>query len=129
MVKDPKFYICEVCGNQVALIHDGGGTLVCCGQDMKELVPNTSDGAGEKHVPVYTISGDTVSVQVGEVIHPMLPEHYIMWIRLETEQGGQRKVLAPGDEPKATFVLAPGDKPVAVYEYCNIHGLWKADIK
>ena len=99
----------------------------CCGEEMLELVPNTSDGAGEKHVPVIERDGQTVTVKVGSVAHPMLEAHYIQWIALETAQGMQRKTLKPGDEPKAVFALAEGDEPVAAYEYCNLHGLWKAD--
>lgn len=123
-----KFYRCNVCGNIVGLIKNGGGELVCCGQPMELLVPGTTDGAAEKHVPAVTVEGNLVHVQVGSVPHPMLPEHYIEWVYLLTEQGGQRKPLKPGDEPKVTFSLADGDKPVAAYEYCNIHGLWKANI-
>lgn len=125
---EKKFYRCEICGNLIGMIHASGRIPVCCGQEMTELVANTTDAAQEKHVPVCEVSGDTVTVKVGSVPHPMLEEHYIQWIYLDTENGGQRKCLAPGDEPKAVFALA-GDKPLAAYEYCNIHGLWKADIK
>ena len=99
----------------------------CCGEEMLELVPNTSDGAGEKHVPVLERAGQTVTVKVGSVAHPMLEEHSIRWIALETKEGMQRKRLAPGAEPKASFALTEGDEPVAAYEYCNLHGLWKAE--
>lgn len=126
---DLKFYICRHCGNVVEMLHDAGVRPVCCGEPMEDLVANTVDAAQEKHVPVYTVEGDKIHVQVGEVIHPMLEEHHIGFIWLQTELGGQRRSLVAGDEPKATFVLAPGDKAVAVYEWCNLHGLWKADIK
>ena len=92
------------------------------------MVPNTTDGAQEKHVPVVSVDGNIVTVTVGSVAHPMLEAHYIEWIMLETEQGRQRKVLKPGDAPVAKFALTEDDKPVAAYEYCNLHGLWKADI-
>ncbi len=101
----------------------------CCGEAMVELVPNTSDGAGEKHVPVIEVDGNTVTVKVGEVDHPMLEAHYIQWIAIETEQGRQRKTLNPGDAPVATFAIAEGDKLKEAYEYCNLHGLWKAEAK
>ncbi len=94
----------------------------------EEIVPGTTDGALEKHVPAVTVDGDTVKVQVGEVIHPMMDAHYIQFIVLETEKGYQKADLKPGEEPVATFKLA-GDKAVAAYEYCNLHGLWKAEIK
>ena len=93
---------------------------------MTELKANTSDGATEKHVPIIKKDGNKVTVEVGSVPHPMLPEHYIQWIYIETKNGGQRKALEPGMEPKATFTLID-DEIVAAYEYCNLHGLWKAD--
>ena len=92
---------------------------------MKELVPNTSDGATEKHVPVININGNQVEVVIGEVEHPMADVHYIEWIALETKQGMQRKSLNPGDAPKALFAIADGDEVVAAYAYCNLHGFWK----
>ncbi len=120
-----KFFICKHCGNLVGLIHEGGGQLVCCGDPMTELKANTTDAAQEKHVPVVEISGNTVTVKVGSVQHPMEEKHFIQWIYIQTEQGGQRKAFKPGDKPEATFELTAGDKFVAAYEYCNLHGLWK----
>ena len=93
---------------------------------MKEIIPGTTDAAVEKHVPVYRTEGNKVYVTVGEVEHPMLPEHYIEWISLQTKSGNQRKCLKPGDEPKACFALCEGDEVEAVYAYCNLHSLWKA---
>ena len=119
-----KFYICETCKNIITKIVDSKVPVVCCGKPMKELVPGAVDGALEKHVPAVTIEGNTVKVQIGEVIHPMLPEHYIQFIALETKNGVQIKNLKAGEEPKAEFALADGDEAVAVYEYCNLHGLW-----
>ena len=94
---------------------------------MKPLIPNTSDGAGEKHVPVIKIDSNTVTVTVGSVEHPMLDAHFIMWIMLETKEGRQRKTLRPGEKPVATFALTESDEVIAAYEYCNLHGLWKAE--
>lgn len=122
-----KFYKCAHCGNIIAYIHDSGVRASCCGEEMHELIPNTTDAAGEKHVPVISIDGQTVTVTVGSVLHPMLDAHYIEWIILETKQGRQRKALKPGEEPIAVFALVPGDEVVAAYEYCNLHGLWKAE--
>ena len=119
-----KFYICETCKNIITKIVDSKVPVVCCGKPMKELVPGAVDGALEKHVPAVTGDGNTVKVQIGEVIHPMLAEHYIQFIALETRNGCQIKNLKAGDEPKAEFILADGDEAVAVYEYCNLHGLW-----
>lgn len=120
-----KFYICEHCGNIIEFVKDSGVPVMCCGQKMKEMVPGTVDAALEKHVPVVTVEGNKVKVEVGEVEHPMLEEHYIGWIAVETEQGVQRKTLKPGEKPAAEFALADGDKLVAAYEWCNLHGLWK----
>jgi len=123
-----KFYLCETCKNIITKIVDSKVPVVCCGKPMKELVPGAVDGALEKHVPAVTVDGKVVKVQIGEVIHPMLAEHYIQFIALETKSGVQIKYLKAGDEPKAEFVLADGDEAVAVYEYCNLHGLWVKEL-
>lgn len=120
-----EIYKCSHCGNIVAYVQDNGPKVVCCGEEMKEMVANTTDAATEKHVPVVTVDGNQVTVSVGSVTHPMEEKHYIQWISLQTEQGNQRKALKPGQEPTVTFAMAPGDKFVAAYEYCNLHGLWK----
>lgn len=122
-----EFYICEHCGNLVGMVHNAGVPMMCCGQKMTKLEPGTSDGAHEKHVPVFTVEGNKVTVTVGSVEHPMLENHYIQWIALETKKGAQRKILNPGEAPKAEFMLTDDDEVVAVYEYCNLHGLWKAE--
>jgi len=123
-----KFYICKHCGNIVSYLKNSGVSVMCCGQKMEELVPNTVDAAKEKHVPVVEINGTTVKVVVGEVPHPSLPEHHIEWIALECVQGNQRKLLKVGPSPLAYFELTIGDKVVAAYEYCNLHGLWKKEL-
>ena len=123
------FYRCEGCGNFITFLGEKTAcTPKCCGETMKELTPNTTDAAQEKHVPVAEVSGNTVKVKVGSAAHPMLEEHYIEFIILETENGFQKKDLKPGDAPEAVFALADGEKPVAAYAYCNLHGLWKADL-
>ena len=121
-----KFYRCDHCGNLITFVHSAGVPVMCCGQKMTELVPGTTDAAVEKHVPVAKTEGGQVTVTVGEVEHPMLPEHFIEWIALETQQGCQLKYLKPGEKPQAVFALADGDQVAAVYAYCNLHGLWKA---
>ena len=121
-----KFYICEHCGNMVAMVKDSGVPVMCCGQKMKEIVPGTTDAAVEKHVPVWEVRNNKVLVTVGAAEHPMLPEHYIEWIAVHTRQGNQRKTLQPGEAPKACFALCEGDEVLAVYAYCNLHSLWKA---
>lgn len=124
MMADVEFYRCELCGNMVALIKKGGGTLVCCGQDMTKLVANSTDAATEKHVPVIAKEGGKIKVAVGSAPHPMLPEHHIEWIALVTGDQVKLKYLKPGDEPKAEFTEVPSG---TVYAYCNLHGLWKAE--
>ncbi len=123
-----KFYKCELCGNVVEFMTQSGVPVFCCGEEMTELVPGTSDGAAEKHVPVAETEGNRVKVCVGEAEHPMVETHYIEWIVLETKKGAQKVYLKPGQRPCAEFVLTDTDEAVAAYEYCNIHGLWKADI-
>ena len=127
MGREQKFYICRICGNLVGMIHDSEVEIICCGQPMEELVPNTVEAAVEKHLPVITVSGDTVQVDIGSVPHPMLEAHSIQWVYLETQKGGQRKNLAPGEEPKAIFSVL-GDEVIAAYAYCNLHGLWKTKL-
>ncbi len=122
-----KFYKCDHCGNIITKLNDSGVPVACCGEPMKELIPGTSDGAHEKHVPVVKTEGSVVKVQIGEVEHPMLDAHYIQFIALETTNGFQVRNLKPGDAPKAEFVLSEGESVVAVYEYCNLHGLWVAE--
>lgn len=128
MSKEVKFYICKHCGNIVGLIHDSGVPLVCCGEKMSELVPNTTEAATEKHLPVVEMDGNIVKVSVGSVEHPSTEEHYIAWVYLETAHGGQRKAIQPGEKPEVSFALQD-DELIAVYAYCNLHGLWKTEIK
>ena len=126
---EQKFFICERCGNIIAMVKSSGVPVMCCGQQMKEIIPGTTDAAVEKHVPVYTVEGNKVMVTVGSAEHPMLPEHYIEWVSLQTKQGNQRKALKPGDAPKVCFAICEGDEVEAVYAYCNLHSLWKAERK
>ncbi|MGN1146795.1 MAG: desulfoferrodoxin family protein [Lachnospiraceae bacterium] len=123
-----KYYVCESCGKMIVMATEWDTTVptVCCGKQMKELVPGTSDGAVEKHVPVVTIEGNQVTVKVGSVEHPMIDTHYIEWIAIETKEGNQMKQLHPGDKPIAVFTLTDTDSFITAYEYCNIHGLWQA---
>ena len=118
-----KFYICRHCGNLVEMVHDAKVPMVCCGEKLEELVPNTVEASGEKHIPVVEVKGSQVHVNVGSVDHPMVSEHFIEWVYVETENGGYRKELHPESAPHVVFELGE-DKPVAVYAYCNLHGLW-----
>ena len=121
-----KFYRCSHCGQIIAIVKETGVPVVCCGEPMVEVIPGTMDASLEKHVPVFTVEGNKVQVSVGSAAHPMLPEHYIEWVAIETKSGNQRKRLSPGDEPKVCFSICDGDEVKAVYAFCNLHSLWKA---
>jgi len=120
-----RIYICGKCND--AVVSREELTINCCGVEVKETVANCTEAATEKHIPTVKIDGNKVEVTVGEVIHPMTAEHHIGFIYLETEKGGQLKRLDVTGEPKATFIL-DNDKAVTVYEYCNLHGLWKTEV-
>ena len=122
-----KFFVCEHCGNLVGVINDAGVPMMCCGQKMTQLIPGTVEASVEKHLPVVTVDGDKVKVEIGSVAHPMAEEHSILWVYLQTDKGGQRKNLSVGEAPAAEFALSD-EKPVAVYAYCNLHGLWKTEV-
>ena len=121
-----KFYRCKHCKNIIVKVKDSNVNVFCCGEEMTELKAGTTDASQEKHVPVYTVKGNVVDVVVGGVFHPMQEEHLIEFIVLETNKGWQIKHLTSNDEPKASFLLLDGEEVVSVYEYCNLHGLWKA---
>lgn len=123
-----SFYRCKHCGNITSSVINGGGTLACCGEPMQLMKANTTDGAAEKHVPVVTVEGNKVSVNVGSVDHPMTPEHLIDFVVIETSLGKQYKGLTSEDRPHAEFALQDGEKLLAAYEYCNLHGLWKVEV-
>ena len=119
-----EVYKCEKCGNIVEVKNVGGGTLVCCGENMKLLVENTTDAAKEKHVPVIEKIDGGYKVKVGEVAHPMIDTHYIQFIELITESGILTKYLKPGEEAVAVFKTDAAK--VSAREFCNLHGLWKS---
>ena len=125
---DLKFYKCLHCGNVAVKPLDAGVPLVCCGKPMAELTANTTDAAVEKHVPVVTVDGSNVHVEVGSTLHPMTDEHLISFVCLVTKNGYQIRELTSADAPTADFAVAEGDAPVKVYEYCNLHGLWVAEV-
>ena len=100
-----------------------GDEIIIGGDQGEELIPNTSDGAYEKHVPIIEQKMDSVVVKVGSVPHPMLDVHYIEWIVLETATGYQKHDLKPGEAPEASFAVT--EPVIAAYEFCNLHGLWR----
>ena len=121
-----RFYRCETCGQIIAIVKKTGVPVVCCGKPMAEIIPGTTDASLEKHVPVYEVGDGVITVRIGSVAHPMIPEHYIEWVSVQTKFGNQRKALHPGDEPKVCFSICDGDEVEAVYAYCNLHSLWKS---
>ena len=120
-----KFYVCEHCGNIIEFAKNTGVPVICCGQKMTELVAGTTDAAVEKHIPVYEVKENKIYVKVGEVEHPMLAEHFIEWVSVQTDKGTQLKKLAAGQKPEVVFAICEDEKVEAVYAYCNLHGLWK----
>lgn len=126
MSKRHEIYRCPKCGNMLEVVIPGTCVPECCGEPMRLLTENTVDAAREKHVPVLEKIDGGWRVSVGSVEHPMAEAHYIQWIELVTADGEvMRRYLAPGDKPVAEFRT----RSEAAYarEYCNLHGLWKAD--
>lgn len=119
------FYKCSHCGKVVMMLEKMNVPTICCGEPMQELVANETDAAVEKHVPVIEEKENVVCVKVGEVAHPMLPEHFISFIVLHTDQGYKIKHLKAGDVPMATFAISDNEIVFSAYAYCNLHGLWK----
>ena len=126
-MKKNKFYICSHCRNIAEMVYDTDIPLYCCGEKMEELVPNTVEASGEKHIPAVKVNEGVVEVNVGTVDHPMQEVHWIEWVQLVTDKGSYRKWLNPGEAPKVKFLLDE-EKPREVYAYCNLHGLWKTEL-
>ena len=120
-----KYFKCSACPSLVIKLNEEGCNPSCCGQPMVELKANTVDAAKEKHVPVVSVDGNSVRVTVGDVLHPMIETHYIVYIALETNFGISIHYLKPGEPPHTSFGLADGERPIAALAYCNLHGLWK----
>ncbi len=125
---DVRFFRCNICRNIAVKVVDEGPALSCCGQEMEELVADSTDAATEKHVPCVTREGNRLQVNVGSVDHPMLEEHYIQFICLVTDNSYQVHPLTPEDAPHADFFVGEGETPLKVYEFCNIHGLWVKEL-
>ncbi len=124
-----KFFVCKTCGNIITKVNDASVPVSCCGKLMEELIAGSVEASTEKHVPIFTIDDNKVFVMVGDVEHPMQPEHYIGWIAIETDAGCQIKYLTTvaGTKPAASFNIGSQEKLIAVYAYCNLHGLWKSE--
>lgn len=124
MAKNLEIYKCSVCGNIVEVVHAGAGVLTCCDEQMQLMTANTVDASKEKHVPVATAAGASVTVKVGSIPHPMEDAHYIEWIELVADGVVYRQQLQPGQAPEATFPVS--FQNASVRAYCNLHGLWSA---
>lgn len=124
----PRLFKCKACGQFVAAVDKKACPIKCCGEAMEEITANSVDAAKEKHVPEVTVEGNIVKVTVGSTLHPMTDAHLIEWIMLVSKEGVQRKVLTADSKPYAEFALTENDQPYEVLAYCNLHGLWKADI-
>ncbi len=124
-----KYFLCNICGNLIELINIGGGKLVCCGEPMTELIPKTDDVGNEKHLPVVEVNGKVITVKIGSVEHPMTEEHYIDWISIHYNNKVQRLKLNHTEKPVAVFDIDEEYDTLEVYSYCNIHGLWKKEVK
>ncbi|MEG2929278.1 MAG: desulfoferrodoxin family protein [Oscillospiraceae bacterium] len=123
-----KFFKCSHCGNVGVLAVNMGVPVVCCGEKMTELVPNSTEAATEKHIPVVSVNGNKLTVEVGSVTHPMTPEHHISFVAVEFSDGRYGiKPFETTEAPVAEFIFG-GVMPVRVYEYCNLHGLWVKEI-
>jgi superoxide reductase len=125
-----KFYKCKHCGKIITFVNNKGEGIptICCGEPMTEIIPNTNDGALEKHVPVISIKDNVATISVGSVEHPSTEEHHIEWILLQTKHGNQRVVLKPNQKPSIPFPLLPGDSVIQAFAYCNLHSLWAAKV-
>jgi len=127
MKENTRFYLCPVCGKVIGVIHDTGIPTICCGKEMKLLEANTSDGAVEKHVPIYKMAeqeGEIV-VSVGSVEHPMDKEHYIMWVAEVSDNATIRIQLYPEQVATVKMKYMQG---ATIYAYCNKHGLWASKV-
>ena len=126
MKNERKFFKCNRCGNIISFVKNTGAEVICCGEKMPALTPNTTDAAKEKHVPVAVRKENKLVVTVGSVPHPMTAEHQIEWIAVVDGQRTQRVALSGTDAPTAEFIVSGA--PVTIYEYCNLHGLWEAQL-
>ena len=125
MINKKSVYKCQGCGAVVESLWNGNESLSCCGQEMKELVANTTDGAKEKHVPVIEREGNRVTVKVGEVPHPMTGEHYILFVELIAGDTVLRHDFKGGDaKAEATFIIDDENAQLTAREFCNLHGFW-----
>lgn len=122
-----QIYKCEKCGNMVEVVHTGDGILSCCGEPMKLIKADVTDAALEKHVPVIEKKDKGIHVKVGSAAHPMEAKHSIEWIELVTPTASYKQFLTPNDKPEAFFEIVE-EGPVTARAYCNLHGLWKADL-
>lgn len=123
-----KIFKCNVCGNIVELVHEGGGELVCCGKPMEEKLSKTTEEGNEKHLPVTEIYENEIKIKVGSIEHPMTEAHYIEWIMIKYNNRKEVIKLSPNEKPFVTFKMEEDFNILEIYEYCNVHGLWKSTL-
>ncbi len=119
-----KFYVCKHCGNIIKYANNSGVKVICCGEVMEELTPNTVDAAVEKHIPEVEKDNNKVIIKIGSIEHPMTEEHYIKWISVTTTKRVLEYELKPNTKPEVIFNL-DDEEILEVFAYCNLHGLWK----
>lgn len=127
-MKENKFYECNNYKTIIRMIADEDIPVVCNGQQMREMIPNVDDGSKEKHVPQLEFINNVLKVKIGSVNHPMEEKHSIKWVYMISRDGEQLKYLKKNGAPEVDFALTNGDHPVKVYAFCNLHGLWKAEL-
>lgn len=125
MTNRNQIWKCEICGDIVEVLHSSPGELVCCGQPLTLIEPKREEEGYEKHLPVIEREGNGIMVKVGSIEHPMMENHYIEWIALDTEKNVLRQFLNLGEKPMAVFTTA--EKVSQARDYCNIHGQWATE--
>ena len=125
-MKEIKFYVCKYCGKLIRVLNTNNTKTICCGEEMKELVANSVDASLEKHKPVVEIVENELLIKVGSIFHPMTKDHYIQWIIVNNDERCYEVELFPEQDP---VVRIPLLRNSTIYAYCNLHGLWKTEIK
>ncbi len=124
-----NFFKCNICGNLVELVLEGKGELVCCGEPMEKLISKQTEEGNEKHLPVVSLKEKEINIKIGSIEHPMTETHYIQWIYIFYNNKCQRVKLNPNDKPETKFIINENFDILEVFEYCNVHGLWKTIYK
>lgn len=122
----PKFYKCSHCGQIIAKVNDTNVKVVCCNEEMQQLIPGTVEASREKHIPVYHVENQILKINIGSINHPMTEAHLIEWVFVQTSKKNIRVALHANMEPTVNILLENDEKVEKVLSYCNLHGLWEA---